>query len=212
MNPVDLFTLQQQQIQLQQQLDMQNYAAMAAVAAAQQQQLEQQHLQNNDDDEECEEEEVEEDLQTEEYGENSYQYDATEGSDDPENNALNEDYSSNSNSSFLLSQQQQMFNLVNAATHQQLQHHNNLNKNSKESFKKIKPVKRPGLVLKTPIAYQGNVDPSVIPIQREGMGRSRKAHLNFFHFILFLLFYFYFFPYFLSFFHLHLNNVSPICL
>ena len=38
--------------------------------------------------------------------------------------------------------------------------------------KKIKPVKRPGLVLKTPIAYQGNIDPSVIPIQRDGMGRS----------------------------------------
>lgn len=37
--------------------------------------------------------------------------------------------------------------------------------------KKIKPVKRPGLVLKTPIAYKGDIDPSVIPIQRDGMGR-----------------------------------------
>lgn len=37
--------------------------------------------------------------------------------------------------------------------------------------KKIKPVKRPGLVLKTPIAYQPCLDPSVIPIQRDGMGR-----------------------------------------
>lgn len=36
--------------------------------------------------------------------------------------------------------------------------------------KKIKPVKRPGLVLKTPIAYQPCLDPSVIPIQRDGMG------------------------------------------
>uniref|UniRef100_A0A182T6H0 Uncharacterized protein n=1 Tax=Anopheles maculatus TaxID=74869 RepID=A0A182T6H0_9DIPT len=35
--------------------------------------------------------------------------------------------------------------------------------------KKIRPVKRPGLVLKTPIAYKGDIDPSVIPIQRDGM-------------------------------------------
>jgi hypothetical protein len=41
----------------------------------------------------------------------------------------------------------------------------------KEHYRKIKPVKRPGLVLKTPIAYQGNIDPSVIPIQRDGMGK-----------------------------------------
>lgn len=35
---------------------------------------------------------------------------------------------------------------------------------------KIKPVKHPGLVLKTPIAYQGNTDLSVIPIQKDGIG------------------------------------------
>lgn len=35
--------------------------------------------------------------------------------------------------------------------------------------RKIKPVKHPGLVLKTPIAYQGNTDPSVIPIQKDGI-------------------------------------------
>lgn len=40
----------------------------------------------------------------------------------------------------------------------------------RESYKKIQPVKRPGLVLKTPIAYQGDIDPSVIPIHRDGMG------------------------------------------
>ena len=39
-----------------------------------------------------------------------------------------------------------------------------------QTNKKIKPVKRPGLVLKTPIAYQPCLDPSVIPIQRDGMG------------------------------------------
>ncbi|KAJ6633169.1 Polycomb protein Sfmbt [Pseudolycoriella hygida] len=40
---------------------------------------------------------------------------------------------------------------------------------STQTSKKIKPVKRPGLVLKTPIAYQPCLDPSVIPIQRDGM-------------------------------------------
>lgn len=42
---------------------------------------------------------------------------------------------------------------------------------STQTNKKIKPVKRPGLVLKTPIAYRPCLDPSVIPIQRDGMGR-----------------------------------------
>ncbi|XP_053690775.1 polycomb protein Sfmbt [Sabethes cyaneus] len=41
--------------------------------------------------------------------------------------------------------------------------------------KKIKPVKRPGLVLKTPIAYKGDSDPSVIPIQRDGMAICEKC-------------------------------------
>lgn len=41
---------------------------------------------------------------------------------------------------------------------------------STQTTRKIKPVKRPGLVLKTPIAYQPCLDPSVIPIQRDGMG------------------------------------------
>lgn len=37
--------------------------------------------------------------------------------------------------------------------------------------KKIRPVKHPGLKLKTPIAYQSDTDPSVIPIQKDGMGK-----------------------------------------
>lgn len=49
---------------------------------------------------------------------------------------------------------------------------------STQTNRKIKPVKRPGLVLKTPIAYQPCLDPSVIPIQRDGMGT----------FVLFILF------------------------
>ncbi|XP_058121001.1 polycomb protein Sfmbt [Anopheles ziemanni] len=41
--------------------------------------------------------------------------------------------------------------------------------------KKIKPVKRPGLVLKTPIAYKGDIDPSVIPIARDGMAICERC-------------------------------------
>lgn len=37
--------------------------------------------------------------------------------------------------------------------------------------RKIKPIKHPGLVLKTPIAYHSNTDPSVIPIQKDGIGK-----------------------------------------
>jgi mbt repeat len=50
----------------------------------------------------------------------------------------------------------------------------NVNKKLKESHK-ILPVKRPGLKLKTPIAYFGNTDPSVIPIQKDGMGVCEKC-------------------------------------
>ncbi|XP_059617822.1 polycomb protein Sfmbt isoform X2 [Phlebotomus argentipes] len=45
----------------------------------------------------------------------------------------------------------------------------------RDTFRKIKPVKRPGLVLKTPIAYEGNVDPSEIPIQKDGMAVCEKC-------------------------------------
>lgn len=41
--------------------------------------------------------------------------------------------------------------------------------------RKIKPVKHPGLVLKTPIAYQSNTDPSVIPIQKDGIAVCEKC-------------------------------------
>ncbi|XP_026463906.1 polycomb protein Sfmbt-like isoform X3 [Ctenocephalides felis] len=41
--------------------------------------------------------------------------------------------------------------------------------------RKIKPVKHPGLVLKTPIAYQRDTDPSVIPIQKDGMAICEKC-------------------------------------
>jgi hypothetical protein len=41
--------------------------------------------------------------------------------------------------------------------------------------RKIKPIKHPGLVLKTPIAYQSNTDPSVIPIQKDGIAVCEKC-------------------------------------
>lgn len=47
-------------------------------------------------------------------------------------------------------------------------------KKIKESHK-IMPVIRPGLKLKTPIAYFGNSDPSSIPIQKDGMGVCEKC-------------------------------------
>ncbi|XP_054260917.1 polycomb protein Sfmbt isoform X2 [Macrosteles quadrilineatus] len=41
--------------------------------------------------------------------------------------------------------------------------------------RKIKPIKHPGLKLQTPIAYQRDTDPSVIPIQRDGMAVCEKC-------------------------------------
>lgn len=58
---------------------------------------------------------------------------------------------------------------------------------STQTTRKIKPIKRPGLVLKTPIAYQPCLDPSVIPIQRDGMGMFCIVFF-FSFFILFLSF------------------------
>lgn len=39
--------------------------------------------------------------------------------------------------------------------------------------RRIKLIKHPGLVLKTPIAYQSDTDLSVIPIQKDGMGMNK---------------------------------------
>lgn len=61
--------------------------------------------------------------------------------------------------------------------------------NLREGYKKIQPVKRPGLVLKTPIAYQGDIDPSVIPIHRDGMGMFLFLFLFFLILSLSLFFY-----------------------
>ena len=39
--------------------------------------------------------------------------------------------------------------------------------------RKIKPIKHPGLVLKTPIAYEPHTDLNFIPIRKDGMGNDR---------------------------------------
>lgn len=183
-NAMDLFNLQQlqqlQQQQQQHQIDMQNYAvAMSGLNGSA-------GILMKDDEDEIAEQEDE--LEEQQQYTGNYQY--IEGSDDQENTMLNEDYNSSNSSSgnFMLSQQQQMFNMLNHKNVTQSNQNNegqvSFGSRSKESFKKIKPVKRPGLVLKTPIAYQGDIDPAVIPIQRDGMGmfffwflKLRKLHL-----------------------------------
>lgn len=40
--------------------------------------------------------------------------------------------------------------------------------------RKIKPIKHPGLVLKTPIAYQPHTDLNFIPIRKDGIGKLQN--------------------------------------
>lgn len=42
--------------------------------------------------------------------------------------------------------------------------------------RKIKPIKHPGLVLKTPIAYQPHTDMNFIPIRKDGIGKPSCIH------------------------------------
>jgi len=39
------------------------------------------------------------------------------------------------------------------------------------SSRKIKPIQNPALKLKTPIAYQRDSDPNMLPIEKEGRGK-----------------------------------------
>jgi hypothetical protein len=66
---------------------------------------------------------------------------------------------------------QQQIIIPSKSNPQSMVHHS---KKPRESSK-ILPVRRPGLKLKTPIAYFGNTDPSVIPIQKDGMGVCEKC-------------------------------------
>jgi len=49
---------------------------------------------------------------------------------------------------------------------------------AQQPSRKIKPIKHPALKLKTPIAYQKDTDLSVIPIQRDGMGKFKLSQLG----------------------------------
>lgn len=40
------------------------------------------------------------------------------------------------------------------------------------SSRKIKPIQNPALKLKTPIAYQRDSDPNMLPIEKEGRGKN----------------------------------------
>lgn len=41
--------------------------------------------------------------------------------------------------------------------------------------RKIKPIMHPGLVLKTPIAYQPHTDLNFIPIRKDGIGKHSNC-------------------------------------
>ncbi|KAI5745745.1 hypothetical protein M8J76_013892 [Diaphorina citri] len=61
-----------------------------------------------------------------------------------------------------------MSKISNTATQPAVNSHHGPNR-------KIKPVKHPGLKLQTPIAYQKDTDPNVIPIQKDGMAVCEKC-------------------------------------
>lgn len=50
--------------------------------------------------------------------------------------------------------------------------------NAQAQNKKIKPINHPNLVLKTPIAYHGGSDLSVLPIDKDGIGEYTTSSLS----------------------------------
>lgn len=46
--------------------------------------------------------------------------------------------------------------------------------------RKIKPIQNPALKLKTPIAYQRDSDPNILPIEKEGRGNIYYYYFFFF--------------------------------
>lgn len=42
------------------------------------------------------------------------------------------------------------------------------------SSRKIRPIQNPALKLKTPIAYQRDSDPNMLPIEKEGRGKNSQ--------------------------------------
>lgn len=45
--------------------------------------------------------------------------------------------------------------------------------------KKIKPIQNPALKLKTPIAYQRDSDPNILPIEKEGRGKNILIYISY---------------------------------
>lgn len=50
--------------------------------------------------------------------------------------------------------------------------------------RKIKPIQNPALKLKTPIAYQKDSDPNMLPIEKEGRGKNILVIIYYFIIIL----------------------------
>lgn len=55
--------------------------------------------------------------------------------------------------------------------------------------RKIKPIQNPALKLKTPIAYQRDSDPNMLPIEKEGRGKNILYFVDFQSLIRLCLFY-----------------------
>lgn len=121
------------------------------------------------EDNNCEEEEEEEEIEDEEIDEDEQCYEE-ETDYKQEYETDNDNYSN-----YVIDQTYMQIEPKTISTQTHL----------RESYKKIQPVKRPGLVLKTPIAYQGDIDPSVIPIRRDGMGMFFFFFVYFFNFVYF---------------------------
>ena len=215
-NANELFALQQQQMQLQQQLNLAAYGNIVNMGNI----LANNNGMANDDDDEEEEEETEEAgdydeddssasefavqqqqlffLQQQQQAQIQQQQQLIEQNNMQLNDANyflinnphlfnNSVHSDEPNSMIIQQSPMQHQQIIMTNKQIAISHQNSLNgemsmshksgvvsKKLKESHK-ILPVKRPGLKLKTPIAYFGDADPSVIPIQKDGMGVCEKC-------------------------------------
>lgn len=209
-NANDIFALQQQQMQLQQQLNLAAYGNIVNMGNI----LANNSGMTNEDDEEEEEEETGETgdydeenssasefalqqqqlffLQHQQQAQMHQQQQLIEQSNLQLNDAnyflinnphlFNSSGASDDGNSMIIQhspmQQQQIIMTNKQISVSQQQSVGEISKVSSKKLKeshKIMPVKRPGLKLKTPIAYFGNTDPSVIPIQKDGMGVCEKC-------------------------------------
>lgn len=208
-NANEMFALQQQQMQLQQQLNLAAYGNIVNMNNI----LANGSGMTNDDEEEDEEEadnggEYDEEnssasefasqqqqlffLQQQQHAQMQQQQQLIEHNNIQLNDAnyflinnphlFNSSANSDDGSSMIIQQSPMQQQIIMSSKQLVSQQHNvsdiaMAQKNSKKlkESHKIMPVKRPGLKLKTPIAYFGNTDPSVIPIEKNGMGVCEKC-------------------------------------